>query len=151
MDKRKGGLCSLASIINGDEYLRCWGRENLCGTERTHWIRTTLHGLHRLVGVSRRQVSALTTSHAPRYVLPAVVSSLHVVNSIFNPPDGKWHEDTNQPTISTFSDHIVISYPLKRLAESLGEDGESRVAVHVLQNFSSMADRIAVGALSIGF
>src|SRR5579872_898035 len=55
-----------------------------------------------------------------------------------------------QPTISTFSDHIVISYPLKRLAASLGKD-DSHVPVHVLTGFSSMLTSIAVAALSIGF
>jgi hypothetical protein len=35
------------------------------------------------------------------------------------------------PTISTFSDHIVISYPLRRIAASLGSD-DSQAALHVL-------------------
>lgn len=55
-----------------------------------------------------------------------------------------------RPTISTFSDHIVISYPLKRLAASLGED-DSHVPLHVLSGFSHMLTGIAVAALSIGF
>jgi hypothetical protein len=54
------------------------------------------------------------------------------------------------PTISTFSDHIVISYPLKRMATNLGKD-DSLVPFHVLSGFSSMLTRIAVAALSIGF
>jgi len=55
-----------------------------------------------------------------------------------------------RPTISTFSDHIVISYPLKRLSASLVAD-DSQVAMHVLHGFSEMVERIAVAALSIGF
>ena len=55
-----------------------------------------------------------------------------------------------KPTISTFSDHIVISYPLKRIAASLKAD-DSDVAMHVLLGFSRMVDRIAASALSIGF
>src|SRR5258708_3493441 len=55
-----------------------------------------------------------------------------------------------RPTISTFSDHIVISYPLKRMAASLGKD-DSHVPLHVLSGFSSMLTGIAVAALSIGF
>lgn len=55
-----------------------------------------------------------------------------------------------KPTVSTFSDHIVISYPLKQIAAGLGED-ESQVPLHVLTGFSSMLTGIAVAALSIGF
>ena len=55
-----------------------------------------------------------------------------------------------RPTISTFSDHIVISYPLNRIAASLGKDG-SHVPLHVLFGFASMLKGIAVAALSIGF
>lgn len=55
-----------------------------------------------------------------------------------------------RPTISTFSDHIVISYPLKRIATSLGSD-DSQAALHVLLGFSEMVESIAAAALSIGF
>jgi hypothetical protein len=56
-----------------------------------------------------------------------------------------------RPTISTFSDHIVISYPLKKIAASLGADGEQQMPLHVLHGFSGMVDHIAGAALSIGF
>ena len=55
-----------------------------------------------------------------------------------------------RPTISTFSDHLVISYPLKRIAAGLGKDN-SHAPLHVLHNFSNTLKIIAVNALSIGF
>lgn len=55
-----------------------------------------------------------------------------------------------RPTMSTFSDHIIISYPLKSIATSLGADA-SQVAMHVLFGFSKILDHIASAALSIGF
>jgi hypothetical protein len=54
-----------------------------------------------------------------------------------------------RPTISTFSDHIVISYPIKKIAAALGAD-DATAAHHILANFSGTLQRIALSALSIG-
>jgi hypothetical protein len=55
-----------------------------------------------------------------------------------------------KPAISTFSDHIVISYPLEPISTRTGFD-EQMTAISILFNFNQLLTRIASAALSIGF
>ena len=55
-----------------------------------------------------------------------------------------------KPAVSTFSDHIVISFPLEQISASTGFD-EQRTALSVLHNFNRLLTRIASAALGIGF
>jgi hypothetical protein len=55
-----------------------------------------------------------------------------------------------KPSISTFSDHIVISYPIKPIHERAGFD-EHSTAIFVMYNFEQLLSRIAAAALRIGF
>lgn len=55
-----------------------------------------------------------------------------------------------KPAVSTFSDHIVISYSLEKISTITGFD-ESMTAISVLFNFNQLLTRIASAALSIGF
>ncbi|MGD1212606.1 MAG: hypothetical protein ABR973_14755 [Candidatus Acidiferrales bacterium] len=60
-----------------------------------------------------------------------------------------------RPAISTFSDHIVISYPLEAI-RSVARPGVARpdeylTARLVLHDFCEMSSRIAAAALQIGF
>lgn len=57
---------------------------------------------------------------------------------------------TINPAISTFSDHIVISYPLEPIAEDMNFD-EHTTAFIILMQFNQLLSRIAAAALSIGF
>ncbi len=55
-----------------------------------------------------------------------------------------------RPAVSTFSDHIVISYPFEQISDGNGSD-ESRTASYVFYSFKSLLTEIAREALSIGF
>ena len=56
------------------------------------------------------------------------------------------------PAISTFSDHIVISYPLARIAHDVGpSSNDSAVAFFVLGGFGRLLRSIAASALRLGF
>ncbi len=55
-----------------------------------------------------------------------------------------------RPEVSTFSDHIVISYPLNQISEN-AKFNESLTAISVLHSFNVLLARIAGAALSIGF
>jgi hypothetical protein len=52
-----------------------------------------------------------------------------------------------KPAVSTFSDHIVISYPLQPIHAELG----SFAASYILIQFTGLLKRIAAAALSLGF
>lgn len=78
------------------------------------------------------------------------ISSIRGEYSFQSEAEGSGTRIQIRPTISTFSDHIVISYPLKQIAASLGKD-DSHVPLHVLFGFASMLKGIAAAALSIGF
>lgn len=54
-----------------------------------------------------------------------------------------------RPAVSTFSDHIVISYPFEQVSERNGSN-ESRTASYVFYSFKSLLTGIAREALSIG-
>jgi hypothetical protein len=54
------------------------------------------------------------------------------------------------PAISTFSDHIVISYPLARISRDVGPN-ESAVAFFILSGFNRLLKSIAAAALRLGF
>jgi hypothetical protein len=54
------------------------------------------------------------------------------------------------PAISSFSDNIVISYPLSPILASTGFN-EHIAALSILWNFNDLLTRIASAALSIGF
>ena len=57
-----------------------------------------------------------------------------------------------RPAISTFSDHIVISYPLARIAHDLGpSSNEGSVAFFILSGFNRLLRIIAAAALRLGF
>jgi hypothetical protein len=55
-----------------------------------------------------------------------------------------------KPAISTFSDHIVISYPLRAVRNEIGSD-ELIPAIFIVNQFVSLLGRIAAAALRIGF
>ena len=56
------------------------------------------------------------------------------------------------PAISTFSDHIVISYPLERIARDVGpSSNDSAVAFFILSGFNRLLRSIAAAALRLGF
>jgi hypothetical protein len=55
-----------------------------------------------------------------------------------------------KPAITTFSDHIVISFPLEPIYADTGFD-QSVVALIVLDQFNRLLARIAAAALRIGF
>ena len=55
------------------------------------------------------------------------------------------------PAISTFSDHIVISYPLRTLSEQAGLAEEDDPAFFIVFQFQHLLGRLAAAALKIGF
>ncbi len=55
-----------------------------------------------------------------------------------------------KPAISTFSDHIVISYPLRPIFDEMGSD-ELIPAMFIMSGFAQLLRRIAAAALRIGF
>ena len=55
-----------------------------------------------------------------------------------------------KPAVSTFSDHIVVSYPIQQISAKTGFD-ESTTALTILYSFNALLARIASAALSIGF
>jgi hypothetical protein len=55
-----------------------------------------------------------------------------------------------KPAISTFSDHIVISYPLQTISSVTGFE-EQFTALTIMSDFSRRLAAIAAAALSIGF
>jgi hypothetical protein len=61
-------------------------------------------------------------------------------------PDGKKY--FIRPAISTFSDHIVISFGLETLQKTLSEQVSALIAV---QQFADLVSRIAAQALRLGF
>lgn len=61
---------------------------------------------------------------------------------------GRMHQI--KPAISTFSDHIVVSYPLEPISANTGHD-EHGTAVVVMHMFNQLLTRIAAAALRIGF
>jgi hypothetical protein len=54
------------------------------------------------------------------------------------------------PAISTFSDHIVISYPRQPIYGEMGS-GEHFTALVIMTQFGHLLTRIAAAALGIGF
>lgn len=54
------------------------------------------------------------------------------------------------PAISTFSDHIVISYPLEKTKSAVGEKGLGGIFV-ILSDFMKLLVRIAAASLRNGF
>jgi hypothetical protein len=55
-----------------------------------------------------------------------------------------------KPAISTFSDHVVISYPLQPIYADTGPDGHIG-AIFIMRQFNDLLTRIAAAALRIGF
>jgi len=55
-----------------------------------------------------------------------------------------------KPAISTFSDHIVISYPLQPICADTGSD-ERIGGIFIMNHFTNLLTRIAAAALRIGF
>jgi len=78
------------------------------------------------------------------------LTSLRGEFDIKSTTEGSGTQTYLKPAVSTFSDHIVISYPLDKIAANTGSD-ESMTALHVLHNFNQLLTRIASAALSIGF
>lgn len=56
-----------------------------------------------------------------------------------------------KPAISTFSDHIVISYGLETLREVSPEKDEKMIAIVITSQFGRLASTIAAAALRLGF
>jgi hypothetical protein len=54
-----------------------------------------------------------------------------------------------RPAISTFSDHILISYPLQSVLDRVA--GERIAALTILRQFHDLLSRVAAAALQIGF
>ncbi|WP_445488820.1 hypothetical protein [Rhodopseudomonas sp. RCAM05734] len=65
-----------------------------------------------------------------------------------DPPGANMSAIRLRPTISTFSDHIVASYPMSRI--DLGQDEQTTLGL-VLFDINLRIARIAAAALSIGF
>lgn len=57
---------------------------------------------------------------------------------------------TIKPAISTFSDHILISFPLEAVRAELGPE-EHMAAFAIMHQFARLLTRIAAAALRIGF
>lgn len=55
-----------------------------------------------------------------------------------------------QPAVSTFSDHIVVSYPLRPICDEMGSDGLMS-AIFIMTQFVRLLRKIAAAALRIGF
>lgn len=53
-----------------------------------------------------------------------------------------------QPAISAFSDHVIISYPLKEIRETLNPSADWEF---ILSFFEAYIEEIAINALSLGF
>lgn len=56
-----------------------------------------------------------------------------------------------KPTISTFSDHIVISYPLRAIKEQIGLSTEADASYLVVYQLQQLLGSIAAAAFKIGF
>jgi len=52
-----------------------------------------------------------------------------------------------RPSISTFSDHIVISFPLGRMFQGSGDSKEVTTGIHILSTVHDLVTRIAASAL----
>jgi hypothetical protein len=65
-------------------------------------------------------------------------------------PDGSTTYSV-KPAISTFSDHIVISFGLKSLQETLRTDDKQMLALLVFGQFVDLVSAIAAQALRLGF
>jgi hypothetical protein len=101
-----------------------------------------------LLGFS--EISAGADEDTRQEVLAFLVS-LAALRSEFNiesPPDQPG-TTYMKPAVSTFSDHIVISYPFEQISAGNGFD-ESRTASYVFYSFKSLLTEIARKALSIG-
>jgi hypothetical protein len=64
--------------------------------------------------------------------------------------EGTLRNTNMRAAVSTFSDHVVVSYPLAAVRNDVPE-GERVVAIHVLSHFGQLVTAVAVAALRIGF
>jgi len=64
--------------------------------------------------------------------------------------EGGGKQSRIKPAISTFSDNIVISFPLGRISKDMDSD-EYTTAVYIMSHFSQLLVTIAAFALRIGF
>ena len=70
--------------------------------------------------------------------------------SVESRAEGSGLSSASRPAVSTFSDHIVVSFPLKPMSME-GQFDEGTVALIILNHFTMLVTSIAVGALRIGF
>jgi hypothetical protein len=82
--------------------------------------------------------------------------SLSALRSEFDvqsePNQGGGSRHQIRPAVSTFSDHIVVSYPLERIARDLGRPSDDVVVTFVVLNgFGRLLRSIAAAALRLGF
>jgi hypothetical protein len=70
------------------------------------------------------------------------------IQSELNQGGGTRHQI--RPAISTFSDHIVISFPLERIARELGSSDDALLALVIAGQFGRLLRGIAAAALRLG-
>lgn len=96
--------------------------------------------------------ASVNIDEATREKVLALLLALSALRGEFN-MEVKLHEGGStssiKPAISTFSDHIVISYPVQALSDS--GLNEQFAAFVVARDFTDLLRRIAGAALSIGF
>jgi hypothetical protein len=96
---------------------------------------------------------ALETDDSTRLKVLNLLKSLSELRGEFNVQStGPENFKTRhiRPAISTFSDHIVISYPTKPISADTGFD-ERNTAFFIRMHFSQLLKSIAAAALRIGF
>jgi hypothetical protein len=96
------------------------------------------------------------TDDTTRLKILDLLLSLSALRSEFDiqsaPNEGGGTSHQIRPAISTFSDHIVISYPLARIAHDVSSSSDDRaVALFVLGGFNRLLRSIAAAALRLGF
>jgi hypothetical protein len=78
------------------------------------------------------------------------ISSLRGEFDVTSTPHQSGKTTTIKPAISTFSDDIVVSWPVRPACDEMGPD-ESVAAIVIFSDFTSLLERIAAAALRIGF
>jgi hypothetical protein len=93
------------------------------------------------------------TDEATRLQVLALLLSLAALRGEFNIESTAQEIGTQsfiKPAISTFSDHILISYPLSAISAGTGFE-EPTAALLIMHHFARLLTRIAAAALRIGF
>jgi hypothetical protein len=95
------------------------------------------------------------TEDTTRLKILDLLLSLSALRSEFDiqskPNEGGGTSHQIRPAISTFSDHIVVSFPLERIAHDLGPSDDRVLALVILNQFVRLLRSIAAAALRLGF